>query len=170
MQPFEAENALRWGNRQARRKPEPAARTACSCDQPILQPLSSQEGIPPCPVSAPHRERPFAVSNACAEASRKNGAKSRGPKTEAGKQRPAQNALKHGLRAQKYVVLPQEDAAEFEALEFRSYEGANVGLALIRDGNGTRGVETLLRYRGAAMAELTRALRTLKAPPLIPMT
>ena len=37
------------------------------------------------------------------------------------------------------------------------------GVALIRDGNGTRSFETLLRYRGAAMAEFMRALRTLKA-------
>ena len=48
-------------------------------------------------------------------------------------------------------------------LEFRSYEGANAGLALMRDANGTRSVETLLRYRGAAMAELARALKLLKA-------
>jgi hypothetical protein len=33
----------------------------------------------------------------------------------------------------------------------------------MRDGNGTRSIETLMRYRGAAMAELTRSLRTLKA-------
>ena len=38
-----------------------------------------------------------------------------------------------------------------------------LGLALIRDGNGARSFETLLRYRGAAMAEFWRALRTLKA-------
>jgi hypothetical protein len=31
--------------------------------------------------------------------------------------RSAQNALKHGLRAQKYLVLPEEDGAEFAALE-----------------------------------------------------
>jgi hypothetical protein len=143
------------------------------------------------------------VSHARAEASRRNGAKSSGPKTPEGKARAAQNALKHGLRAQKYLVLPEEDAAEFaaleaalveelapvgtlqtllarrvavaawrleradrleaEVLEFRSYEGANSGLALIRDGNGTRSFETLLRYRGAAMAEFWRALKTLKA-------
>jgi hypothetical protein len=143
------------------------------------------------------------VSNARAEASRNNGAKSRGPKTSEGKARAAQNALKHGLRAQKYVVLPDEDAAEFAELEAalvaelapvgalqtvlaqrvavaawrlaradrietevfaeRGYGTAGAGLALIRDGNGTRSFETLLRYRGAAMAEFWRALRTLKA-------
>ena len=145
------------------------------------------------------------VSSARAEASRKNGARSRGPRTEEGKARSAQNALKHGMRAQKYVVLPEEDAAEFAALETALFEelapqGAlqgvlarrvavaawrlaradrievelfeerllavrdgGLGLALIRDGNGTRSFETLLRYRGAAMAEFWRALRTLKA-------
>jgi hypothetical protein len=144
------------------------------------------------------------VSNARAEGSRKNGAKSRGPKTLEGKARSAQNALKHGLRAQKYVVLPEEDAAEFAGLEAAMIEelapvgalqtvlarrvaiaawrlaradrievelfahrswgaNANPGLAMIRDGNGTRSFETLLRYRGAAMAEFWRALKMLKA-------
>jgi hypothetical protein len=144
------------------------------------------------------------VSNARAEASRKNGAKSRGPKSREGKARSAQNALKHGLRAQKYVVLPEEDAVEFAELEAAMIEelapvgalqtvlarrvaiaawrlaradrievelfarrswgaDANPGIALIRDGNGTRSFETLLRYRGAAMAEFWRALKTLKA-------
>ena len=57
------------------------------------------------------------ISNARVEASRKNGAKSRGPKTPAGKARSAQNALKHGMRALRYVVLPDEDGIEFQALE-----------------------------------------------------
>jgi hypothetical protein len=57
------------------------------------------------------------ATSARAETSRQNGAQSRGPKTSEGKARSAQNALKHGLRAQKYLVLPEEDAAEFEALE-----------------------------------------------------
>jgi hypothetical protein len=57
------------------------------------------------------------ISNARAEASRRNGAKSRGPKTPEGKARAAQNALKHGMRAQKYLVLPEEDAGEFAGLE-----------------------------------------------------
>jgi hypothetical protein len=144
------------------------------------------------------------VSNARAEASRRNGTKSRGPTTPEGKARSARNALKHGMRAEKHVVLPEEDAAEFACLEAalmeelapvgalqtvlarrvavaawrlaradrieadlfaeRSYGAdANPGLAMIRDGNGTRSFETLLRYRGAAMAEFWRALRTLKA-------
>ena len=143
------------------------------------------------------------VSNARAEASRRNGAKSRGPKTPAGKARSAQNALRHGMRALRYVVLPDEDGVAFQALEAalmdelapvgtlqvvlarrvamaawrlaradrmevelfeeRRWENAGVGMALIRDGNGTRSFETLMRYRGAAMAEFWRALKTLKA-------
>jgi hypothetical protein len=149
------------------------------------------------------RRAAVSVSDARAEASRRNGAKSRGPKTPEGRARSAQNALKHGMRAQKYMVLPEEDADEFAGLEAamieelapvgalqtvlarrvavaawrlaradrleaevfaeRGYGAAGPGLALIRDGNGTRSFETLLRYRGAAMAEFWRALRTLKA-------
>ena len=59
--------------------------------------------------------------------------------------------------------LARADRMEAELLEFRSYEGASPGLALIRDANGTRSIETLVRYRNAAMAEFTRALRTLQA-------
>jgi hypothetical protein len=146
------------------------------------------------------------LAAARAAASRKNGAKSKGPKTVEGKARSAQNALKHGLRAQKHIVLPGESAAEFAALEAAlmeelAPEGAlqsvlaqrvvaaawrlqraeriegelfaremkglfdddDLGLALIRDGNGARAFDTLLRYRGGTLAEFSRALRTLKA-------
>jgi hypothetical protein len=141
--------------------------------------------------------------SARALASRSNGARSRGPKTAAGKARSARNALKRGLCAQKLLVLPDEDAAAFKALEAtlvaelapqgaleavlaqRVVSGAwrlaradrmeaellasrrgrdgDLGLALVRDGNGTKSLETLLRYRGAALAEFMRALRTLQA-------
>jgi hypothetical protein len=57
------------------------------------------------------------ASNARAEASRRNGARSRGPKAPEGKARSARNALQHGLRAEKYVVLPDEDWDEFVTLE-----------------------------------------------------
>jgi len=47
------------------------------------------------------------------ESSRANGAKSSGPKTDAGRQRSSQNAIKHGFTAQT-IVLPNEDAAEYD--------------------------------------------------------
>jgi hypothetical protein len=147
----------------------------------------------------------FGLPRARAEASRRNGAKSKGPKTPEGKARSSQNALKHGLRAQKHMLLPGESAAEYQRLEAALLEelapegalqavlarrvvaaawrlerveqievqlfawnqldggGRNLGLALIRDCNGARAFDTLLRYRGGTLAELWRALRTLKA-------
>jgi hypothetical protein len=90
------------------------------------------------------------VSNARAEASRKNGAKSHGPKTLEGKARSAQNALKHGLRAQKYVVLPEEDAAEFADLE----------AALVEELAPVGTLQIVLARRGAVAAwRLARADR-----------
>jgi hypothetical protein len=146
------------------------------------------------------------LSPARAEASRRNGAKSPGPKTPEGKQRSSRNALKHGLRAEHHVVVDGESAEAFAAFEAalvadlapqgalqtliagriaraawrleraerieaelfaRQMDGpfgdGDLGLALIRDGNGARAFDTLLRYRGAAQAEFSRALRLLKA-------
>ena len=149
-------------------------------------------------------------AGARALASRQNGARSRGPKTGAGKAIAARNALKHGLTARKVVVLDDEDAAAFhefqaalrvelapegvlqhdlvsrialglwrarrsdriEAGLFTTYleptpgrggDAPDLGLAVIRDGHGPRAIDTLLRYRGAAYAELFRALGALKA-------
>ncbi len=48
------------------------------------------------------------------QASRTNGAKSKGPTSPEGKAVSSMNGLKHGLRANQ-VVLPGEDAAEFHA-------------------------------------------------------
>ncbi|QOV88799.1 hypothetical protein [Humisphaera borealis] len=59
-----------------------------------------------CTADAPRRTR--------AEQSRINGAKSRGPTTDAGKSVAAQNAWKHGLRA-RGQLLPDEDPAVFDA-------------------------------------------------------
>ena len=144
--------------------------------------------------------------SARAQASRINGAKSRGPKTAAGKARSSRNALKHGLCAEKFLVLLEEDPAAFRALEaallaklapvgalqavlarqivsaaWRLARAERIeveifaerrvpivhdhspGLALIRDGHSSRAFETLVRYRGAAMAEFLRCLRTLQA-------
>jgi hypothetical protein len=54
-----------------------------------------------------------------AEASRINGSKSRGPKTEQGRRAVSLNAVKHGLTAET-VVLPNESEEEYQA-ELRDY-------------------------------------------------
>jgi hypothetical protein len=95
------------------------------------------------------------TANGRALASRRNGARSRGPRTAAGWARTARNALKqdgNGPRA----LLDDEDASEFRAFQ------AALGLGLMRDGNGPRTLETLVRYRGSVLAELFRALAALK--------
>jgi hypothetical protein len=142
------------------------------------------------------------LTPARAAASRRNGAKSQGPRTEIGKARAARNALKHGLCAERYLVA-DEDAQAFAALEATLLEelapegvlqrllagrivraawrleraerieaelfenqmrgDSDLALAVIRDGHGTRSFDTLLRYRGSALAELFRAVRMLKA-------
>jgi hypothetical protein len=183
--------------------------------------MSNDGAAPRAAAAAPGAPRGAAtpVSHGRAEASRRNGARWRGPKTPDGKARAAQNALKHGLRAQKHVVLPQEDAAEFaqfqaalleelapvgvmqtvlarriviaawrlahadrmevEVLEFRSYDGANPGLALLGRRVGERGPNPVPAAKGRqrharardapalpqrAMAEFARAQDAAGAP------
>jgi hypothetical protein len=53
------------------------------------------------------------------EASRRNGARSRGPVTQEGKRRSSANALKHGLSALHHLVLADEDPGELEGLTAR---------------------------------------------------
>ena len=151
-------------------------------------------------------------TGARALASRRNGARSRGPRTAAGKARVARNALKHGLSARTVVLLDDEDGEAFAAfaaatrrelapvgqfqaalvariataawrahradrleaallgqymperppLEERERQAA-FGLGLIRDGNGPRALDILVRYRGSVLGELFRALGALKS-------
>jgi hypothetical protein len=68
-----------------------------------------------------------------AESSRINGARSRGPKSEAGKQRSSQNALRHGFLANS-VVLEGEDrdcfmqTLEYHIQKFRPKDGVEQDL------------------------------------------
>jgi hypothetical protein len=50
------------------------------------------------------------------EANRRNALGSTGPKTESGKQRASQNAVRHGLTAET-VIVPLEDADDYQAFE-----------------------------------------------------
>jgi hypothetical protein len=50
------------------------------------------------------------------EANRRNALASTGPRTESGKQRASQNAVRHGLTAET-VIVPLEDAEDYQAFE-----------------------------------------------------
>ena len=50
------------------------------------------------------------------ESNRRNALRSTGPKTETGKQRSSQNAVRHGLTAET-VIEPLEDPEDYKALE-----------------------------------------------------
>ena len=73
------------------------------------------DATPDADSTQPPRQR----SAAQIEASRSNGARGRGPVTNEGKAASAQNATKHGLRAQGFALLPDEDAGAFESLRQR---------------------------------------------------
>jgi hypothetical protein len=59
--------------------------------------------------------------------------------------------------------LSRAERLEADLFAENHLAGWSLGHALIRDGNGARSFDTLLRYRGGTLAELWRALRTLKA-------
>ena len=60
---------------------------------------------------------PAAPSPAQAEASRRNGARSTGPATAAGKARSSLNGVRHGLYVRTFPLFLDEDPAEFEKHE-----------------------------------------------------
>ena len=97
-----------------------------------------------------HGDAAVHVLSARAAASRANGARSRGPRTAEGKARASQNALKHGLSAKKFLLLPDDSRAEFAALES----------ALLEELRPEGAVQTLLARRLIAAAwRLARADR-----------
>ena len=78
----------------------------------------------------------------------------------AGRARAARRRRRLAARARR-----ADRGRAFCARDAGSFGGraSSLGLALIRDCNGARAFDTLLRYRGGTLAELWRALRTLKA-------
>jgi hypothetical protein len=101
-------------------------------------------------MSSPGDAAVQAFPSARAAASRANGAKSKGPRTAEGKARASQNALKHGICATKFLLLPDDSRAEFAALES----------ALLEDLRPEGVVQTLLARRLIAAAwRLARADR-----------
>src|SRR3954447_9121015 len=117
-------------------------------------------------AAAPPTLAPAPVPNAGASArspDRVGGAK-RGPNTPEGKARSAGNALRHGLRARTFGLLPGEEQAEWAE-----------HLADLRAGYGPvdAAEEKLVAAIAAAMWNEIRADRTLAEvlpaiPPLIP--
>src|SRR3954451_21693642 len=59
---------------------------------------------------------PVSPTPARSEASRQNGALSRGPATPEGKARSALNGTRHGLRGSTFALLPGEDPAAWAAV------------------------------------------------------
>jgi hypothetical protein len=97
-----------------------------------------------------HGDAAVQVFSARAAASRANGARSRGPRTAEGKARASQNALRHGMCAKKFLLLPYDSRAEFAALEG----------ALLEELSPEGALETLLARRLIAAAwRLARADR-----------
>ena len=123
-----------------------------------------------------------------AERARRNGARSRGPRTEAGKARASRNALTHGLTARVHLLQHGEDEPAFQGLTTRLFaelaptgevDGflvANLAAAMWRTGrahqfegmacDGPSGLDErrlglALRYHGSASRELFRSLRAL---------
>jgi hypothetical protein len=100
-------------------------------------------------------------SSARAEASRRNGARSRGPVTAAGKARSVRDAAKHRLRT-RHVLPTDENAREFAALARRAT--AVAGTPLCR-----RPAEPFRRYRRRYQTNPRRSVTTTAYPdPAVP--
>lgn len=81
-------------------------------------------------ASAPAPAVRKAISAAKLAANRRNGQKSKGPKTEEGKSRSRWNALKHGVLSQRLPVLHEHDSQTYTLLLENLRRDLNPGNAL----------------------------------------
>ena len=96
------------------------------------------------------------------EANRRNALRSTGPKTDDGKQRASQNAVRHGLTAET-VIVPLEDATDYQAFEQAVTADYDAETAVERE-LVLRLASLLWRLRRATSIE-TGLLRVAQAPP-----
>jgi hypothetical protein len=82
----------------------------------------------PASTTAPAVRQP--ISPAKLAANRRNGQKSKGPKTEEGKSRSRWNALKHGVLSQRLLVLNDHDGQTYTLLLENLWRDLNPGNAL----------------------------------------
>ncbi len=82
----------------------------------------------PVSTTAPAVRKP--ISPAKLAANRRNGQKSKGPKTEEGKSRSRWNAVKHGVLSQRLVVLNENDGQTYTLLLENLQRDLNPGNAL----------------------------------------
>jgi len=102
------------------------------------------------------------------QASKTNGARSRGPITEQGKRNSSRNSARHGLLSQT-VVLNDESAARFQQLLKGPHARAPAALALLGS-RGSQLPEILHRYEVSFERQFSRALANLVALKTLPAT
>jgi hypothetical protein len=97
---------------------QPRTAAASGTGAPRAGAAPGDEAAPPAAVSdskSPRRASARGDSTRAVTA-RRNGARSRGPITPEGKTRASRNALRHGLTAERWVVLWDEDTTPFDGL------------------------------------------------------
>lgn len=99
-------------SREARARERGAVESVLSRARALLhREIYGRQGHPGCRQSRRRRSKPVSDRS---EIARRNGARSNGPKTDAGRARSALNAIRHGLRAESLILAGLETADEWE--------------------------------------------------------